>query len=664
MNLLDLAVKISIDDQVSNKIGGVADNVKSKLSGMAKAGATAVVGSVAAAGAAAGALGKAALDSYASYEQLEGGIEKLFGTGGQSLEEYAQRMGVSVDQARGKYNELNAASDLVMKNAQQAYKTTGMSANEYAEQVSGISAALVNSLGGDTVAAAERADVAMRAISDNVNTFGTDAQSVSYAFQGFAKQNYTMLDNLKLGYGGTKSEMERLIKDANEWGAANGKASNLSIDSFADVVTAIDQIQQKNQIAGTTAREAAHTIEGSINSTKGAWQNLLTELGKEDGDVGARMTELLTSVFGDGTENNPGVLGNVLPRVQQIFQSIVDAIPTMVPIIAEALSQSAPMILETITSLASAIVGIVQQLAPQLATALPALIQQLIPVFVELAPTILGAAVQMFLGIVQALAEAGPQIMDGLFQVLSSLIQIMIDNLPAFLDAAGKLFLAFIEALATHGPEIGAKLIELLGVLIQYVADHWQDMLTAAGKLLAAIVEAIDGAVDAGLRAIGDLIGKLVSHIGDFVNDMVQAGLDLIGGFIEGIGRSAKGVIDAVGGAVGGAVDSVKSFLGIASPSKLFKEFGDFTMEGFAEGIERTASDAEEAMRKAASNVYGAASGTIDVNGKYGMSAINAAPPVAIYIGEFVNNTDTDVRTLSMRLGELTAAEMKARGYA
>ena len=261
MNLLDLFIKIGVKDEASGKIEGISSGAIAKASAMGQAmyDATKFVASKAVD--AGKAIVGGAVEGYASYEQLAGGVKKLYGD----------------------------ASNTVMRFAQDAYKTSGMSANQYMEQATSFSAALVSSLGGDTAAAARQTDVAMRAISDNVNTFGSDMDSVQNAFQGFAKQNYTMLDNLKLGYGGTKQEMERLIADANAYAAANGKAADLSIDSFSDIVTAIELIQEKQGIAGTTAKEAATTIEGSIAMTKAAWANLLAEFGKEDGDVGKRV---------------------------------------------------------------------------------------------------------------------------------------------------------------------------------------------------------------------------------------------------------------------------------------------------------------------------------------------------------------------------------------
>lgn len=263
-------------------------------------------------------LGQSAFQAYSDFEQLSGGVAKLYGNAGMDVQQYAAMQNKSVSEVTAAWQRNSGAQATVMNNAAQAFKTCGMSANAYMEQATSFSAALINSLGGDTQKAADMTDVAMRAMSDNINTFGSSAEDVSNAFNGFAKQNYTMLDNLKLGYGGTKEEMQRLINDANEWGKANGEASNLSIDSFADVVQAVQQIQEKQQIAGTTAREAATTIEGSMNSAKAAWTNLLTELGKSDGNVKAAVQQL----FAAGVQ----VLKNALPRVGQIVSGALSAV--------------------------------------------------------------------------------------------------------------------------------------------------------------------------------------------------------------------------------------------------------------------------------------------------------------------------------------------------
>jgi hypothetical protein len=508
-------VKIGVDDQASSRVASIGNSIKSGLGTAARAGAAAMTAAVGAASAATVAMGKAALDSYASYEQLVGGVDKLFGDASGQLQQYAA----------------------------DAYKTTGMSANQYMTQVTGFSAALVNSLGGDTAAAAQRADVAMRAMSDNVNVFGSDMESVQMAFQGFAKQNYTMLDNLKLGYGGTKTEMERLIKDANEYAASIGEASDLSIDSFADVVTAIDLIQQKQNIAGTTAREAATTIEGSINMTKAAWENLLTEFGKEDGDVGARMTELLDSAM--------GAFDNILPRLETIFQSIADSLPTLAPMLAEAGM-----------TLFSSIVDSVMMVVPNLWASLRDMILQSANFIRENKADIVSGAMDMIGGMVDALIEITPS-------VLQALVELLI--------------------------ELGAQIIM-----------HVPDILAKAGELVLALVSGIANGIDPAMQAMNEVVQGALDAVGEFFKSMFDAGANLIQGLIEGIGSAIGGVGDAIMGGLNDAVGGVLSFLGIASPSKLFKWVGDMTMEGLTQGIEGGTPSVDSAMAAAATSMYDA----------------------------------------------------------
>lgn len=588
MNLLDLVVKIGVQDEASSKVEGITSGAIAKGIAMGNAMWDVTKQVAGAAADAAKSVVGGAVEAYSAYEQMWGGVQKLYGAAGMSLEEYAQSVGQSVDEAKGKYDELRQAEGLVAQNAQQAFKTAGMSSNEYMETATQFSASLIDSLSGNTVEAARQTDVAMRAISDNVNTFGSDMGSVSDAFKGFSKQNYTMLDNLKLGYGGTKEEMERLIADANEWGAANGKASDLSIDSFSDVVTAIEQIQEKQGIAGTTAREAATTIEGSINMTKGAWQNLLTEFGKEDGDIPARMEELVDSavtvLIGATDENGEKLSTGILGRVSTIVSNLSQAIPTMMPTIQAALSQAIPQVLQIITDTIPILLQLVGTVFMTLGTMLPTLFQTILPVLVE---------------------------------QLIMLINTLTENMPAMFEAAGQLFGMITQAIETYGPQILAALGRLLVTLIFTLIENIPNMLSAAGLLFMAIVTAIGEALPQVLDTAGQMLSDLWDKISSF--DLASAGADLVQGLINGIGGAIGGVADALIGGLQSAVDSALSFLGIASPSKLFDWVGQMSMEGLAGGIEDTAAKAEKATEKAVKGVYGSASGTINAD-------VSAAP--------------------------------------
>lgn len=335
MNLFDLFVKIGIDDQVTDKLPGIGNAVKT---GLATAGKVAAVG-VGAATAAVGALTKTAVDGYAEYEQLVGGVETLFDTSADAVNDYAQ----------------------------QAYKTAGMSANEYMNTITGFSASLLQSLGGDTAAAAEYGNLAVIDMADNANKMGTSIESIQNAYQGFAKQNYTMLDNLKLGYGGTKEEMERLIEDANRVREANGEMADLSIDSFADVVQAIHTMQEEMGIADATAQEAEGTISGSAATMKAAWENLVVGLADENANVDELLDNFLDSV--------ETTAGNILPVVERvlgrIFQTLADNGPEIIAAGARLLGQLAAGAIKAIPDVVASIPTIVMAIVDGFADAAP-----------------------------------------------------------------------------------------------------------------------------------------------------------------------------------------------------------------------------------------------------------------------------------------------------
>lgn len=328
MNVYKLEAAIGLNSTEYQKGLKSAGDSMAAMGDKIKAGAAAI-GKATAAGMAAGAAGVAALTksavaAYADYEQLVGGVEKLFGE----------------------------SSDLLMMYAKDAANTAGMSYNQYMETATSFAAALTTSVqaaGGSMDEAVELADTAMRDMSDNANVFGSDLSSIQAAYQGFAKQNYTMLDNLKLGYGGTKTEMERLIEDANELRHAQGINNDLTIESYADVITAIHEVQTQMNITGTTAREASKTISGSIGAVKAAWTNLTIEMAKDDGDIDGAF-----QVLG---ENVGAVVDNMLPRVEKAIGGIGTMISKAAPQITNGLKQLLPRVLPTLLSTAGTLVS-------------------------------------------------------------------------------------------------------------------------------------------------------------------------------------------------------------------------------------------------------------------------------------------------------------------
>ena len=422
-------------------------------------------------------LGQSAFQAYSDFEQLSGGVAKLYGNAGQSVSQYAATQGKSIAEVTATWQRNNTAQDTVMKNAAQAFKTCGMSANEYMTQATSFSAALINSLGGDTQKAAAMTDVAMRAMSDNIDTFGSNAVDVQNAFSGFAKQNYSMLDNLKLGYGGTKEEMERLISDANEWGKANGEASDLSIDSFADVVQAVQQIQEKQQIAGTTSREAASTIEGSMASAKAAWTNLLAEIGKSDGNVKQAVKQL----FDAGVT----VLKNALPRVGQIISGALSAVGL----------DGASQLAENVTSHFDAIYNRAKQVFDGVSTLVSSVANS--------------AGMSQLTGAFGTLWNALQQLAGTAQGVLSPIV----DNIKTLAEKSGLINGTGIQGLATaiSGSLSGAASV------VKTVADALKAIADWASQHAAAVQSALVG-VGVGLAAfkIGSTIAAVVSGLQGF----------------------------------------------------------------------------------------------------------------------------------------------------
>ena len=567
MNLLDLMVRIGVDDQASPEVGGIASGITGKLGQAAKVVGTAIAGATVAAGAGAVAIGKAAVDSYASYEQMVGGVDKLFGDASGKLQQYAA----------------------------QAYQTSGMSANQYMEQATSFSAALINSLGGDTARAADMADVAMRAMSDNVNVFGSNAEDVQNAIMGISRQNYTMIDNLKLGYAGTKQGMEQLIADANAWGAANGEASDLSIDSFADCVQAIQQVQEAQGIAGTTAKEAAGTIEGSVTMAKAAWENLLTGLADPDADVGALVGNLLGSV--------DGVVTNVAPRVGQVFTTVVSYLPTAVsqvgqtllPVVADAAAglagaaATAASALGTVREYLAGVdwAGEAQSLLAGIASVAGPLLSQA----VQLLPYLLTAVAQLMVGVMTYMSEHAQEIVDTLTTVIQLLATAIGDNLPAILAAAVTLFLALAKAVINDAPQILAAIGTLLLRAVAAVAGAVGKMLSAGLKFVGGL---LSGATRKGAEVVkwfAGLPGRILSALGNLGNLLRGAGRSVIDGFLRGL----KGAWGRVTGFVGGIADWIKRHKGpIEYDRRLLVPHGRAIMAGLGEGLERAfGSDVE-----------------------------------------------------------------------
>lgn len=447
MDLFDLVATITLDtSQYEKKMGeaeGKAKKAASESSGkwakFGKAAKVAGVATAAAVGAAAagiGALTKKSVEAYAEYEQLVGGVKKLYGE----------------------------SADELMKYANEGYKTAGMSANKYMDLATSFSAALINSLEGDTSKAAKQTDVAMRAISDNFNTFGGDISNIQNAFQGFAKQNFSMLDNLKLGYGGTKTEMQRLIDDANEYAKSIGQAGDLSIDSFSDIVSAIDLVQQKQGIAGTTAKEAATTIQGALGMTKAAWDNLITGMADPDADMGQLMDNLIVAIVGD--KEGEGLLNQLIPAVKRAIEGVGKFVEKAVPLLAQNLPSLIetflPVAIQALTSLATSIIANLPAILKAIAKGLVQGVSILLGAVDEMTQSLekaIKSGLQSIAGRVTAWAKQIPQKIKSGLGNLASMGRDMIEGLWNGIKSKFDSVIDRVKALAAKLPKAVKKVL-------------------------------------------------------------------------------------------------------------------------------------------------------------------------------------------------------------
>lgn len=592
---------------------GAAKSALSSIGGAAVAAGKLAVAGLGAVTGAVTAVGGAALNAYADYEQLSGGVETLFGSSASTLKGYAD----------------------------EAYRTAGMSANQYMTQATSFAASLVQSVGGDTAKAAEYANMAMIDMSDNVNKMGSDMQSVQDAYQGFAKQNFTMLDNLKLGYGGTKEEMQRLIADANKLRAEQGKTADLTIDSYADIVEAIHTVQEEMGITGTTAKEASTTISGSIGMAKAAWTNFLTGLGRDDVDFSQLTNQLLESIG--------AVAKNVAPRVAIIGKSIIQAFPSVLsglgsvlaPIVSEALSTAWNIAVQALAGLgiklptvdSSQFMAAFQQVASFVGAAIDGikgavstLASAFAPAFAAMQAALAPIIAQVSSALLPALSVLGAALVNlaaAVLPVISAAIQAMA---PVIATAIG----AVVSLASTISTGL-APVINSIASLIQAVLPVIQQLFTQWGASIQAVVSAaftfVESVVTSAMNVINAVIGTVLALIkGDWEGvwngvlnilqavwdgmiatvqsciQLVSSTIDSALSFIKGVWNSAWSALgsfldsawDGFVSAVTGGNEQVMSILG-GLPGKIIGLFADAgswlidsgraLLQGFADGV-------------------------------------------------------------------------------
>ena len=566
-----------------------ATNSASKMSSVMKGiGSSAIkVGKgLAVAGAAAAtavtALVSKSVGAFADYEQLTGGVETLFGAGGRSVEEYAQSVGKSVSDIQGKYDSLMSAQNAVLENANKAYMTAGMSANEYMDTVTGFSASLISSLGGDTNKAADYANSALVDMSDNANKMGTDMESIKNAYQGFAKQNYTMLDNLKLGYGGTQEEMKRLLSDAEKL-----TGQRYDISSFADITQAIHAIQTQMDITGTTAKEASTTISGSWGSLKAAFQNVLVGLTTGGDMFDQSLDALINTAVTFGQNIIPAIKGalsgvgylieglapvigeTIPPLINDLAPTLANSAVSLISSLVNGLTQNATQFSECLSNIIIVAVAGISTVVPQLLDAASKIVSNLMQGLTNSMPQIVNGAVTLIEGLVNGLVNNIPLLIMGAVQLVTSLANGLIENLPRIIDAGVNLITGIVSASYSMMPQIIQNGMQLVVNLAVGLVRAIPQLIAALPRITGAIVKGFKSVnwFDLGLQLIKSIWEGIKSIGSEMWNGVKEKTSELWGGVKNVVSEklnNIKSAYDAHGGGLKGAtfaaIEGVKEY--------------------------------------------------------------------------------------------------------
>ena len=590
---------------LSGKLSSLASNALGSVAKITAGMMTVATGAVA-------ALTKASVEQYAEYEQLVGGVETLF----------------------------KNSSDKVMEYANNAYKSAGMSANEYMNTITGFAASLLQGLGGDTEKAAQIGNMAVEDMSDNANKMGTSMEMIQNAYQGFAKQNYTMLDNLKLGFGGTKTEMERLLQEA-------GKISGIKYDisNFSDIIEAIHVIQEQMGITGTTAKEAATTIEGSLNMTKSAWTNLLTGMADDNANFDTLIDNLVNSASAFGDNILPRIeiaikgIGQLVekllpPIVARLPQLISDILPSllnagvqMVGSLGNGIIQALPSLIDcSVQAIQTILNGITNNL-PQIVSGAMQIVSSLVAGIVQVLPMLLEAGLQLLIALGQGIAENLPALIPTIVNLIISICDMIIENLPLILDVAIQIIMALVQGLVTALPTLIAEVpriinsfsdaiysalpqileagVQILMMLIKGLIDSIPTLIANIPQIILAIVNAITlynwaslgknliEWIGNGLSSMKSNIGSIAKGIADSVVNGIKniftsgtsVGKNLISWVANGISSSLGNLVQAAKNVATGAINGIKNILSWDSVASI----GSNLIRGIWSGISNMA---------------------------------------------------------------------------
>lgn len=539
-------------------------------------------------------VGKQAIEAYSQNEQLVGGVQTLFKDSAGIVQDYANN----------------------------AYKAAGMSANEYMDTVTSFTASLIQSLGGDTKAAAELGNTAVQDMSDNANKMGTDIGSIQQTYQSLARGNYAMLDNLKLGYGGTKAEMERLMADAEKL-----TGEHYTIGDFGDTVKAIHAVQTQMGITGTTAKEASTTIEGSMNAMKASWQNLLAGMSDSGANMNGLINNLVDSVNTFASNIMPRIaplingmvttavqllpqavnmitnqllplitaqIPSIVSGLSQVVQAIVAALPQIMsaltaalPQIVEALLTLLPQLIDAgMQMLTSLIQGITEAL-PTLIGMLPTIVQQVASVVLANLPLIIQAGVQLLLALVNGIVEALPQLIQMLPGIVMQITDVLLNNLPLLVTAGIQILIALIQGITQAIPQLVAMLPQIVVKIVRTLSAHLPEILSTGLQMMvqlaAGIVRGIGNAVSGARNVVSSIVGALRQA----PSMVLDVGTNIVRGLWEGLQNSVGWLREKVRGWVHGIMQDIKGFFGIHSPSRLMRdEVGKYLAEGIGVGFE------------------------------------------------------------------------------
>lgn len=609
-----------------------AEDLQSKVNTIGGNIAKGMAAALAGASVAIGKITTDAVNAFADYEQLVGGMETLFKDSAGNALDYAVN----------------------------AYKTAGLSMNDYMETVTSFSASLIKSLGGDTEKAVSYADMAITDMSDNANKMGSSMESIQNAYQGFAKQNYTMLDNLKLGYGGTKEEMKRLLKDAQ---AISGVKYDLS--SYADVVAAIHVIQTEMGITGTTAKEAASTISGSVSMMKSAWSNMLVAIANEDLPFEQYLTSFVDSVgvvFDNLYPRIATALNGIAMLISQLAPQIIDKIPALVSLLLPTLINAAmglvnavvaalPGILGAFVSALPILINGIQQLIMGVTAALPGLMQTVVDTAVALVPMIaqalldalpvlLSAGLSMMQGLAQSIFEAIPVIIEALPVIIDNIVSFLLGEIPQIIETGISLLTSLVAelptiinaivaavpqivdnivsniiasipqiveagislliALVNDLPTIITTIIGAIPQIVSSICDTFNNNIDAivdvGFKLLVALVENLPTIIIEVVKAVPQIIKSLVNAFNSMKGDIKEVGTNLVKGVFNGMSNAVSWLYGKLKGWVNSVLSYIKKLFGIHSPSRKTQFFGEMLTEGLGVGIEENEGAATKAV--------------------------------------------------------------------